>query len=98
MRRKLLWIMLLALGCFLAEQAWTLCIQPELVTEVALRQMERSGEAASLMRSVNQAQQWPILAMGFVFVAGTVLILWPDRKRPQDASFPEGLPVNRRGG
>ena len=87
MRFKVLLIFVLAFACFLGEQIWTLWVQPELVTDVALRQMERNGQAAPLMRSVNQVQQWPVLAMMSVFVVGAALILWPYRHRAETSRF-----------
>ncbi len=87
MRLKIILIVVLALACFLAGQLWTLWVQPELMTDVALKQMERSDEAARIMRTANQAQQWPILAMLFVFVVGTLLILGPSPRRLRRSRF-----------
>lgn len=89
MKLKLLLIVLLALACFLAGQLWTLWVQPDLITHVALEQMERSDQAAQLMRTASQAQQWPVLPAVFVFLVGTLVILWPDLRRPGTSRFSE---------
>ena len=81
MRLKLLAILALAAACFFAGQYWTLWAQPELMTDVALRQMEQSDEAAQLMRTANQAQQWPVLMAMFAAAAGVLVILLPSRRR-----------------
>ena len=81
MRLKLLAILVLAVACFVAGQYWTLWAQPEVMSDVALRQMERSDEAAQLMRTANQAQQWPVLAAMFAAAAGVLVILLPSRRR-----------------
>jgi hypothetical protein len=81
MPAKVLLVMLLALVCFLAGQLWTLWVQPDLMTEIALQQMERSDEAARAMRTANQAQQWPIITGLFVFLVVTLLVV--GRKRPR---------------
>jgi hypothetical protein len=81
MRAKVLLVMLLALLCFLAGQLWTLWVQPDLMTELALRQMERSDEAAQAMRTASQAQQWPMVTGLFVFLVVTLLVV--GRKRPR---------------
>jgi hypothetical protein len=81
MRAKVVLVMLLALACFLAGQLWTLWVQPEVMTHIALRQMERSDEAAQAMRTANQVQQWPVYAGLFVFVVVTLLVV--GRKRPR---------------
>ncbi len=80
MRLKLLAVLALAVACFVAGQFWTLWAQPEVMTDVALRQMERSDEAAQLMRTANQAQHWPVLAAMFVAAAGALVILLPRRR------------------
>lgn len=85
-------IVLLALVCFLGGQMWTVWVQPELTTHVALAQMERSDEAAQWMRLASQAQQWPIGPMAFAFLAGVLLVLWPYRERPGTSPPGETLP------
>ena len=77
MKLKILAIALLALACFVAGEFWVHWLQPEVMTDIALGQMERSDEAARLMRVSNQAQQWPIIAAAFVVVVGWLLILLP---------------------
>ena len=82
MRSKMLLIVLLALACFLVGQFWTFWVEPELMTHVALKQMERSDEAAQLIRFASQAQQWPIVPAVFAMLGAAIVVLWPDRKRP----------------
>ena len=81
MKLKLLAILVLAVACFFAGQYWTLWAQPEVMTDVALQQMERSDEAAQLMRTANQAQHWPVLAAVFAAAVGALVILLPSRRR-----------------
>ena len=80
MRLKLSAILVLAAACFFAGHFWTFWVQPEVVTDVALRQMERSDEAAPLMRAINQAQQWPVFAAMIVAGACLLVVLAPRRR------------------
>jgi hypothetical protein len=86
MKLKIVLIVLLAVACLLVGQLWTLWVQPELMTDLALSQMERSDEAAQLMRTASQAQHWPATVMGCVFVVGALLILVRGRSRPSASS------------
>ena len=80
MKLKLLAILVLAATCFVAGQYWTLWAQPEVMTDIALRQMERSDEASQLMRAASQAQHWPFLIA--VSLAGlSVLVILVPRRR-----------------
>lgn len=74
MRLKLVGVLLLAVACFVAVQLWTLWLQPDVITDLALEQMKRSDDASAAMRTASQAQQWPALAMMAVFVVGTLWI------------------------
>lgn len=82
MKPRTLLFVLLTVACLVAGQFWTAWVQPELVTRIALAQMERSDHAARWMRFVGQAQQWPLGLMAFTFLAGVLLILWTHRKQP----------------
>jgi hypothetical protein len=84
MRLKLLAVLLFAVACFAATEFWVHGLQPELMADVALKQMERGDEAPRLMRVANQAQQWPFVAAALAIVVGSLLILVPsgqDRQR-----------------
>jgi len=81
MRLRLLAILVLAAACFVAGQMWTLWAQPEVMTDLALGQMERSDEAAQAMRTASQAQHWPFLTAMFVAAVGALVILFPRPRR-----------------
>lgn len=91
MKYKILAIALLALACFVAGEFWVYLLQPEVMTDVALQQMERSEEAARLMRVSNQLQQWPFIAAAFVVVVGWLLILLPRGEDGRGSQDEEGM-------
>jgi hypothetical protein len=92
MRVKTLCVVLLAAFCFAADQLWSLCVQPELLTDVALGQMERSAQNTMMMRTASQAQQWPVLVMCSVFVIGTLLIFLSDKQEAKESEPEESPP------
>jgi len=92
MRLKIVCVMLLGVVCFAAGQFWTLCVEPEVMTDIALRQMERSAHNTMLMRTASQAQHWPALAAAFVFAVGTLLIFIPERREAEEPEPEESPP------
>ena len=98
MRVRIVCMMLLAVVCLAAEQLWSLCVEPEVITDLALGQMERSAHNTMLMRTASQAQHWPALVMGFAFVAGTLLIFVFDNRGTEESESHESSPKEKESG
>lgn len=75
---KLIQLLILCIFVWLAHLFWVSYLQPELTTDIAMRQFESTDEHASKLRALRQ-QQWPVLSG--LFVLGVVVIFWGDIKK-----------------
>ena len=75
---KLIQLVILCIFIWIAHLFWVSWLQPEITTDIAMRQFEDTNEHANKLRALRQ-QQWPVLTG--IFVLGVVIIFWADIKK-----------------
>lgn len=87
MRLKLLILLLVAAtALFAVDHVWTTWVQPEVMTDVAIRQMERCNQPTRWIRAANHIQQWTELAGILACSAAAAMVVFWNRLRHREAS------------
>lgn len=91
MRLKLLALLLVAAtALFAVDHVWTVWVQPEVMTDVAIRQMDRSNQPTRWIRAANHLQLWTELAGILACSAAAAVAVFWNRLRHREGSASPG--------